>query len=139
MNWNYLSCGLALLMVLGQQVGCGNGSSGPTRYEVTGTVTHNGAPVPYGEITFAPDGSKGNQGPGAVVTITNGTYQVDRERGVIGGPHIVSITGYTAMPDGGAVSDVPTPQPMQLFPPYSESISLPTDNTTQDFQVPGRS
>lgn len=138
MNWSYLSCGLALCVILGQQVGCGYGPSGPVRYEVTGTVTYNGEPVPYGEITFAPDGAKGNQGPGAVVTISNGTYQVGREHGVIGGPHIVTITGYTAAPDSGAVSDIPTPQPKQLFAPYSENADLPTDNTIKDFKVPGR-
>ncbi|MEW4564447.1 hypothetical protein AB1K70_18045 [Bremerella sp. JC770] len=119
-------------------IGCGLNADGPSRYEVSGTVTFDGQPLPYGEITFAPDGSRGNQGPGAVVPIENGVYHVDAKKGVIGGPHVVSITGYSASPTSGAVVAASQSQPKRLFATYTESVNLPEANAQQDFQVPGK-
>ena len=43
--------------------GCGGG---PEFYTVSGTVTFRGAPLPAGEIRFAPDARRGNEGPAVV-------------------------------------------------------------------------
>ena len=45
-------------------IGC-NRDTGPARYDLKGSITYAGKPVPAGYILFAPDKSKGNDGPGA--------------------------------------------------------------------------
>jgi hypothetical protein len=120
---------MALLAVL---VCCGCGDGAPARYDVSGTVTLDGSPVPGGSITFEPDRSKGNQGPAGYAKIKDGKYDTSGEgSGTIGGPHIVKITGL-----GGETDPDLFPEGMPLFPEYQTSVDLPEEETTQDFDVP---
>lgn len=66
-------------------LGCGGGAE-PTRYVVSGSVTYGGQPVPKGFVTFEPDDSQGNSGPGGGAPIENGRYRTTSEAGVVGGP-----------------------------------------------------
>jgi hypothetical protein len=107
-------------------------SEGPGRYPVSGEVTYQGEPVPAGTILFAPDTSKGNDGPGTFVEFTDGHYQTPRGKGTVGGPHRVYIVGYTGTPDPSGES----PRGLPLFPEYVTEADLPREEATVDFEIP---
>ncbi len=114
--------------------GCSQGDTGPERYDVSGVVTFNGQPVPFGDIRFVPDTKQGNSGPAGFATITNGRFNTaENGRGTVGGAHQVVING-TADPP---VEDEEAP-PGQgpLFPEYRADHELPKQPSTQDFQIP---
>jgi len=68
-------------------VGCGGPSN---RGSVSGVVTLDGKLIDNGVISFVP--ADGNQGPTAGSTITNGRYEINREKGAAIGANRVSIT-----------------------------------------------
>lgn len=110
----------------------GCGKRAPTLYHVSGTVTFAGKPVPAGSILFEPDTTKGNSGPAGYAKIKNGKYDTRNEgRGVVGGPHIVRITGLNGVPDEYLPEGTP------LFPEYTKPVDLPKKDCAQDFDVPG--
>ena len=112
--------------------GCGWGSSGPSRSSVRGHVTYAGKPIPKGLIRFTPDHSKGNSGPGATADINDGVYQTDSGKGVVSGPHVVVITGFSGIEDPKL--DLPHGPP--LFQPYTtQSDFEESDNSDIDFEV----
>jgi hypothetical protein len=114
-------------------IGCG-GSDGPPRYDVHGSVTYDGQPVPKGFITILPDSAKGNEGPGGGAAIENGTYRTEPGKGVIGGPHTVRIVGYDGVPTSMEGEQLPDGQP--LFAPYETTIDFPRQDFQQDFKIP---
>jgi len=131
-GWNrrlWVWSGLALLV----PVGCGS-DDGPPRHELSGTVTYNGQPVPAGYILFAPDTSQGNTGPGAQAEISEGRYHTLPGQGTVGGPHVVTISGF----DGVAFQDGPIQNPSgkRLFATHQVKLDLPKEQTTQNFAVP---
>src|SRR5262245_36204963 len=63
--------------------GCSSG-----RYDVSGTVTWQGKPVPYGLVVIEPDPQKGNTGTQTQGLIQDGHYQTLPGRGAIAGPVI---------------------------------------------------
>src|SRR5215475_1605684 len=73
--------------------GCSR-QQGPQRYSLSGTVRYKGQLVPDGTMSFLPDDTKGNDGPGVAVLIHGGTYQTEPHEGVIGGPHNIRISGW---------------------------------------------
>ena len=111
-------------------IGCDKG--GPARYDVSGTVTYQGQPVPIGSIVFEPDSTKGNSGASGSAQIKDGKYDTREEdgTGTIGGPHLVRILGLDGKPDGELTRGTP------LFPEYGTTIDLPKETTTHDFDVP---
>lgn len=112
--------------------GCGPGTPNP--YEVSGTVTFDGKPIPKGFITFLPDTSKGNKGPGGGAPINNGEYRTPTGKGVAGGPYTVKIVGYTGISTtafGEELVDGP-----HLFAPFQTTLDLPKENSKKDFTVP---
>lgn len=123
-------------MLLFAANGCNFGNDSLERYELSGAVTYDGKPIPYGEISFAPDTAKGNSGPGAVATILEGAYHVTGEKGLIGGPHVITVTGYTGVPDNAAVMAGTASQPKPLFAPFSTSDDLPRGDATHDVEIP---
>ncbi|MEA1952421.1 MAG: hypothetical protein U9N87_13660 [Planctomycetota bacterium] len=116
-------CGAVVLAI----AGCGR--DGPSRYEVSGTVTYDGQSVPGGRILFAPDSARGNTGPGSVAEIRNGRYHTRREKGFTGGPCVVTIYGT----DGSMPTEA---RDNALFAPYETHVDLPQDDCRQDFDVP---
>jgi len=119
-----MSTPLSLLLFAILCTGC-FGEGGPTRYRVSGKVTFGGRPVPYGEVLFTPDSSKGNSGPQGIATIQNGKYDTvgSRAPGVAGGPTIVQVM---------ALSDASG----KLLCEYQFGVELPKSNSTQDIDIP---
>lgn len=114
--------------------GCGSSKSGPTIYKVSGTVQHDGNPVPKGFITFIPNTKKGNSGPGGGAEIKDGHFETAPGKGVVGGAYIVQIRGSDGIPTKEEGEDVPDGK--ELFPPYQVEVDFPTENTEKDFTVP---
>lgn len=136
MNWNALLKTLrsvAMLVGVVCPIGCG-GDSGPPRYQVSGAVTYQGQPVPKGFVTFSPDTSQGNSGPGGGAEIVDGRYVTAAGKGVIGGPHQVRIVGYDGIPISMEGEELTDGQP--LFAPFVTTIDFPTEDSTQDFTIP---
>lgn len=117
--------------------GCGSSGAdeGPTRFDVSGTVTFNGAPVPAGTVLFQPDTSRGNDGPQGVATIFDGKFNTTEAggRGTVGGPMVIQITGLSSNEPDPENPLKPIPQ---LFTDYEIRQELPKQETTLDFQVP---
>ncbi len=85
--------GLAGLLLL--FAGCGGADyDGPERAAVSGTVTVDGVPLPFGTITFKPTGD-GRMANGA---IEEGVYSIPEESGPNLGSYMVDIRGYANSP-----------------------------------------
>ncbi|WZP00916.1 hypothetical protein EP7_002575 [Isosphaeraceae bacterium EP7] len=73
--------------------GCGDDDGGmPTRYAVSGKVTHKGEPVKKGSINFIPSAEDGHAASG---NIQDGTYQLTTlkpEDGAIPGTYKVTVS-----------------------------------------------
>ncbi len=119
---------LVVLSTVLAAAGCGQ--SGPARYEVRGTVTYGGQPVPAGQVIFEPDSEKNNTGPPAYARIQDGQYRTQPGKGVVGGPHLVRIIGTTGQPTPEM------PQGQMLFPEYRLKVDLPRSNAVRNFEVP---
>lgn len=126
--------------------GCG-GSDGPVQYHLNGEITFDGKPVPFGRIEFEPDTTRGNTGGMGYAEIVDGKYDTSLPggRGVVGGPHIVRLTGMESRPpapaanaDGTIDETAPSrPQPPSLFGGYTVDEELPQENgATVNFTVP---
>lgn len=117
------------LVALLTAAGCGS-SDGPSRYDLQGTVTYDGNPIPTGEIFLQPDTSQGNNGPGSLAFIEDGRYRTERGKGIVGGPHIVRILGFDGVPAGDSTAG------SSLFPQYETVVDFPKEATTHDFTIP---
>ena len=110
-------------------IGCQK-QDGPVRYDVSGTVTYQGDPVPSGSVVFTPDTAQGNSGPQGTAKIVDGHYDTANSgRGTVGGPHQVHVIATDAM----------TAEEAELQPPLAEhtfTLDLPEDETTQDLEIP---
>jgi hypothetical protein len=105
-------------------LGC---ASGENSYDVSGTVTYDGKPVPKGLIFFDPDGP-GKQG---YATIQDGRYNTaETGKGIGGGKYAVRINGF----DGKAGPDAALGQ--GLFPEHIERKDLPAAPSVCDIAVP---
>lgn len=129
-TWNVSLCVLAMVAFL---VGC-NRTTGPARYDVSGAVTFDGKPVPTGSIIFAPDTSKGNDGPGASAEIKDGVYRTRAGQGTIGGPHVATVSGFDGVPYQSGPMTNPMGKP--LFTNVQISVDLPKQTAMQDIVVP---
>jgi len=108
--------------------GCG----GERAYNISGTVTYQGKPVPAGHIVFEPDASAGNKGPAAFAKIKDGRYDTrgGDGHGTVGGPHLVVIHGRDGIPRGELLNGLP------LFHDYNTKVDLPMADGEQNFEVP---
>ena len=123
-----VSWGLCLLL---GALGCGGAADdGPPRYQLSGTVTYAGQPVPAGDINLVPDFEQNNAGPGTFCMIQNGKFSTPAGKGVVGGPYILTISGYRST-DTDAENN-------QLFDSYDYKIDLPQSNHTVTIEVPGK-
>ncbi len=80
------------LMIAVVSLASGCGPSGPTRAEVTGTVTLNGEPVAEGSINFFP--VAGVKGPEAGAAIREGKYHIPRNVGPVVGENRVELRAF---------------------------------------------
>jgi hypothetical protein len=126
------------LLSLVALAGCGD--SGPARFELSGTVTYDGKPVPAGFIVFIPDDATGNSGPGTTAGIQDGQYRTLPDKGTIGGPHVATVYGFegkhheAAKGSGGPTIIDPMGHP--LFKTATIKLDLPKEKTAQDIAVP---
>lgn len=133
-RYQYFSfCCLSLtLLLLALAVGCQK-QDGPPRYDISGSVTFRGAPVPSGSVVFTPDSKKGNSGPQGTAKIIDGHYDTSRNgRGTVGGPHQVHVIATEAMSAEDAELQGPLAE-------HTFDLDLPQDETTQDLEIPTRS
>lgn len=128
---NYRPFCYLLVVCLG--FGCGS-SSELKRYPIEGEITFNGQPIPGGTIEFEPDSGQGNEGPLSKAMFRDSKFLIDSRRGIIGGPYIVRIEGYTAPLDGDSGPGSKTPMP--IFKQYVTKMELPKSATTHKFDVP---
>jgi hypothetical protein len=100
-------------------------------YNVSGTVTYDGQPVPQGLIFFDPDATKGADGAQGFANIVDGKYNTaEMGQGVRGGAYLVRVNGF----DGKPAYEAPFGNP--LFPEYSGTAELPMADSTYDLDVP---
>ncbi len=113
---------------------CGAGGSSTKLFDVSGSVTHAGKPVPYGSILFVADTAEGNSGPQGVATIENGKFNTaEAGRGVVGGAYTVIIKGRSQQStDEGDEGKTDPP----LFMDFQTAVEFPLENTVQEFEVP---
>jgi hypothetical protein len=129
---SWVVAGVAWLLIL-VVAGCG-GSDGPVRYQISGTVTYGGQPVPKGFITITPDTSQGNDGPGGGAPIENGSYRTETSKGIVGGPHHVKIVGYDGIATSMEGEQLPDGQ--SLFTPYQTTVDFPKQDSKHNFDIP---
>jgi len=124
--------GLGPILLVALLLGC-SGDTGPQRYRVSGTVTHQGTPVPIGTIQFTPDASQGNSGPPAFSDIKDGKYDTDvTGKGFIGGPHIVAVDAFSGQNIDPAL--LPSGKPLLLG--YQKAFDLPKNqDVTLDLEL----
>lgn len=111
-------------------VGC---STSERLYDVAGTITFEGKPIPKGLIFFDPD--KGTPGTQGFANIENGKYDTaisGKGRGIRGGAYNIRISGF----DGKEGPEAPFGQ--YLFPEHQLSKELPAKNQTFDYNVKKR-
>jgi hypothetical protein len=123
-NWLAVGCWIAL-------AGCQD--SGPPRYRISGTVTHQGQPVPIGSILFQPDGAKQNSGPYGFAPIREGRYDTQLDgKGFSGGPQIVIVEAF----DGVNIDPDYNPYGLSISSGYIQPHDLPHTETTLDIRLP---
>lgn len=106
--------------------GCG-GQSGIERVGVTGSVTFEGKPVPFGSVKFEPDRKRGGTGPSGFAQIIDGRFDTQADgRGSVKGPVIVTIQGV-------ATDAVYAPQ---IFQPYQTTAEISSEGKPLSFEVP---
>lgn len=103
---------------------------------VRGAATFQGQPLTYGVIEFVPDVSRGAKGPAGQAEIIDGRFTTKSPggRGVIDGPHLVRITGYSDRPVDSADETAPVTAVKPMFAAYS----IPVESLAEeaDFDVP---
>jgi len=120
----WLSAIVAALVV----AGCGRG--GVERFDVSGKVTFNGAPVPAGLVIFDPALDEKQDGVEGFAEIHDGRYGTrGQKKGISGGRYRVRIRGFSVPEKEGAA-------PRKLFDEYQVTVDFPRDSTEHDFEVP---
>lgn len=104
----------------------------PAVFEVSGSVTFAGKPIPAGRVVFEPDTSRGATGMVSIADITDGHYVTRPDRGFAGGPCRVTIYGS----DGTLPAENPADHDDALFPPWQTDVNLPQEPCQRDFAVP---
>ena len=115
---------VGLVAALAAVGGCSK-QDGPTRFHLSGAVTLDGQPIPYGEVIFTPDPAKQNSGPQGIAPIRDGKYDTAAVggKGIAGGPTIIRVNGMSG-PGGKTLCE------------YEMSVDLPRADGTHDVAVP---
>ncbi len=136
LRWSSLATCLTVLVAL---VGCSDSGEMP-RFDLSGTITFEGKPVPVGYIVFAPNTELGNTGPGSQADIQEGKYSTRSGHGTIGGPHIVTVFGFDGKPykieDGNDGPPMTNPMGRPMFETTIIKIDLPKEPAIHDFVIP---
>ncbi len=117
---------LAVSLLLGLVIGSGCGPAEEKLHRVSGTVTHEGKPIPKGLIFFDPR----SDGPQGFANIVNGSYDTSLEgKGVRGGAYDVRVNGF----DGKEAPEAPFGQ--ALFPEHTGATELPAEDSKYDLNI----
>ncbi|MFN3151761.1 hypothetical protein [Bremerella sp.] len=114
--------------------GCG-AEKASNVFSVSGNITYDGKPIPKGNISFAPDASRNNQGPGASAEINDGKYAMMPGKGISGGAYVLTINGYDGVPIASGEGGM-DPNGKVLFESYKMTVDLPREDTQHDLEVP---
>lgn len=132
-----LTCGIALAIPI---AGCG-----PTpvrRYEISGSVTHQGKPVEDGTVSFDPlAGPEADAAPrgigGGFAHIRRGRYDTTASgRGHAGGPHRVTVVARADRAGASSGQPADLASASSLFEPYEFTVDLPARSDRLDIEVP---
>src|SRR5262245_53264522 len=107
-------------------------SAGERLYDVSGTITFEGQPIPKGLIFFDPDPSKGTPGTQGFANIEDGRYDTaspGKGKGIRGGVYVIRISGF----DGKVGPEAPFGQ--FLFAEHEFKKELPPQKQTLDYDV----
>ncbi|HJZ57850.1 MAG TPA: hypothetical protein VKE74_23020 [Gemmataceae bacterium] len=119
-----------LALVLALAAGCGGGEK---LYDVSGTVTFDGQPVPAGRVYFDPDPTAGGSGPQGSAAIKDGKFDTAVEgRGVRGGGgYVIRVAAH----DGKVSNENPWGQPLRGTE-YEFKKELPKERSELMIDVP---
>lgn len=114
-------------------VGC---SSEERRYRLSGDVTYKGQPVVEGYVVMEPDTSKGAKGGPGRAKIVDGKYDTAAADGVgiLGGPHVITLTGFDRK-SGGGNTGMEVTLPKSLFTNHVLHEDLPKQDTVKNIDV----
>jgi len=124
--------GLVIILAIAHCVGCGK--KGPRRAAVSGRVSIDGQAINEGVIQFLP--IEGTIGPEAGGVISNGKYDIPRERGPVVGKNRVELRA--SAKTGRKIQDptgrpgVQTDEYKELFPPTANANSSLTREITAE-------
>jgi hypothetical protein len=125
--------------VTATMAGC---SPGPSleRFPVTGTVTHDGRPVPQGAVFFEPTAAVGAIAATGFAVIENGSYRTPPDTSPGKGLYKVRIIGRDGTPptekDRGEMMPGQKFLGQPVFPEYSTTMELTGGNGQLDLVVP---
>ena len=119
----------AACLVLSTLVSCGD--TGPPRFELSGTITYKGKPVPAGYIRYEPLDTVVNKSTVGNADIKDGKYSTLRDQGSTGGRHRVFVYGFNGIPEPGS-----GPAGAAIFNSYAVEAELPLETSTLDIEVP---
>lgn len=123
--------GVSLLAAAIFAGGCGGG--GPATFDVAGSVTFKGQPVPDGEIRLDPDAGKNFDGQQGYARIQNGQFDTAKGgRGVAAGPYVIRILAC----DGKPGTEMPLGRPLRSEYEFQEDLS--PDHARLTIDVPPR-
>ncbi|HWL07013.1 MAG TPA: hypothetical protein VNQ76_01235 [Planctomicrobium sp.] len=124
---------LAVLMTLGfaALIGCGQ-TNELDRIILSGQVSYDGQPVPFGSVWFEPTMSAGQMAPTGFAIIRNGQFKTKAEDAPIAGPYNVRISGYPE--ETPRVDD--EEQRIVLFPQYIMEMELVSTKVPMNLEVP---
>ncbi|MCA9267882.1 MAG: hypothetical protein KDA41_05400 [Planctomycetales bacterium] len=116
-------------LLLAGVAGCG--PSGPQRFELSGSVTFQGRPVPAGVVFLDPDTVAGNRGLQGYAEIHDGRYdtRVGSGKGHTGGAYRLRVRGF----------DDSVAKPTPLFDEWETPRDLPDAASTSDIEVTAES
>jgi hypothetical protein len=122
-----LMLGISFLVAAFVLVGCGDAD---VLYDVNGSVTFDGKPIPKGLIFFDPDVTKGGTGPQGFANILDGKFTTAVQgKGIRGGAYVIRVNGY----DGKEAPEAPFGQ--YLFPEHEEKKDMPKANSELNLAI----
>ncbi len=116
----------ALLLLSAVTIAGCSRPSGPQKYPLSGKVLYQGQPLPRGDLILAPDAEQQNEGPGSFCLIKDGQYATSADGGVVGGPYVLTITGYESAGEDSK----------PLFTDFQVKVDLPKQGSTHDIEIP---
>jgi hypothetical protein len=116
---------ITLGILLVTATGCG--SRGPARYDISGTITFRGKPVPAGSIMFIPTGAAAGEQPVGFCTFREGEFESKVGRSPGTGSYRAVITGCDGVAYETRLGDIIEEHPLgkNIFVGHVVELDLP--------------